>query len=358
LKTTTKQPFSYPVLECPAPQLTKQQAELVSSAWLNDPVFIRPLASERDQNFLFKNQNEQKFVLKVANTKEPFGVLDLQNKALEHLEKSTNLALPKVILDSSSKQIRQEKINDNQHYIRMVSYIEGTPIGDTKQPKDFKLLHFNMGSFLGLLGQGLKGFTHKNSNHRLLWDVKETESLFEIMNYIRDKKKQELVKRSLEYFVEHIKEPLKKLRSQVIHNDMNPDNVLVRQDAPTKVSGMIDFGDMVFAPLVNDLAVAAAYQTVTQQNLLTGTCYLLEGYQKEYPLTKDEIILLPSLVVNRIAMSLIIAEWRATTHPENKEYILGSIEKTWAVLKQIHKEQPKETANQLIRFVNKGKNKL
>ena len=139
---------------------------------------------------------------------------------------------------------------------------------------------------------------------------------------------------------------------------MNPDNVLVKQDAPTKVSGMIDFGDMVFAPLVNDLAVAAAYQTVTQQNLLTGTCYLLEGYQKEYPLTKDEIILLPSLVVNRIAMSLIIAEWRATTHPENKEYILGSIEKTWVVLKQIHKEQPKETANQLIRFVNKGKNKL
>ena len=358
MKTTTKQPFSYPVLECPAPQLTKQQAELVSSAWLNDPVFIRPLASERDQNFLFKNQNEQKFVLKVANTKEPFGVLDLQNKALEHLEKSTNLVLPKVILDSSGKQIRQEEINDNQHYIRMVSYVEGTPIGDTKQPKDFKLLYFNMGSFLGLLGQGLKGFIHKNSNHRLLWDVKETESLFEIMNYIGDKKKQELVKRSLEYFVEHIKEPLKKLRSQVIHNDMNPDNVLVKQDAPTKVSGMIDFGDMVFAPLVNDLAVAAAYQTVTQQNLLTGTCYLLEGYQKEYPLTKDEIILLPSLVVNRIAMSLIIAEWRATTHPENKEYILGSIEKTWVVLKQIHKEQPKETANQLIRFVNKGKNKL
>ena len=354
----TKQPFSYPVLEHPAPQLTKQQAELVSSAWLNDPIFIKTLASERDQNFLFKNQNEQKFILKVANTKEPFGVLDLQNKALEHLEKSTNLALPKVILDSSSKQIRQEEINDNQHYIRMVSYVEGTPIGDTKQPKDFKLLYFNMGSFLGLLGQGLKGFIHKNSNHRLLWDVKETESLFEIMNYIGDKKKQELVKRSLEYFVEHIKEPLKKLRSQVIHNDMNPDNVLVKQDAPTKVSGMIDFGDMVFAPLVNDLAVAAAYQTVTQQNLLTGTCYLLEGYQKEYPLTKDEIILLPSLVVNRIAMSLIIAEWRATTHPENKEYILGSIEKTWVVLKQIHKEQPKETANQLIRFVNKGKNKL
>ena len=354
----TKQPFSYPVLEHPAPQLTNKQAELFSSAWFSEPTFIKPLASERDQNFLFKDQNEKKFVLKVANSKEPFGVLDLQNKALEHLALSTNLILPKVIPDSSSKLIRQEEVNESKHYIRMVSYIDGIPMGDAKQPKDFKVLYFNMGSFLGLLGQGLKGFTHDNSNHRLLWDVKETENLFEIIEFIKDKKKKDLVKKSLEYFVEHIKEPLKKLRSQVIHNDMNPDNVLVTQDFSDSVSGMIDFGDMVFAPLVNDLAVAASYQTVTQQDLLTGICYLLEGYQKEYPLTKNEIALLPGLVVNRIAMGLIIAEWRATTHPENKEYILGSIEKTWDVLRQTHQKQPKEIANQLIRFLSESENKL
>ena len=38
--------------------------------------------------------------------------------------------------------------------------------------------------------------------------------------------------------------------------------------------------------------------------------------------------------------------------------ILGAIEKTWAVLKQIHKEQPRETANQLIGFLNKSGHKL
>ena len=42
------------------------------------------------------------------------------------------------------------------------------------------------------------------------------------------------------------------------------------------------------------------------------------------------------------------------TQAENKEYILGSIEKTWDVLKQIQKEQPKETANQLMSFLNKS----
>ena len=89
-----------------------------------------------------------------------------------------------------------------------------------------------------------------------------------------------------------------------------------------------------------------------------GTCDLLVGYQDEYPLTETEISLLPGLIVNRIAMTLVISEWRATTHPENKEYILGAIEKTWAVLKQIHKEQPRETANQLIGFLNKSGHKL
>ena len=215
-----------------------------------------------------------------------------------------------------------------------------------------------MGAFLGLLGKGFKGFSHKGANHKLLWDVKETESLFHILEFIENLDKRRLAQKTLEYFSKHIKPKLDQVRTQVIHNDMNPDNLLVEANNPQVVSGIIDFGDMVNTPLVNDLAVAAAYQTVKQKDLFVGTCDLLAGYQDEYPLTETEISLLPGLIVNRIAMTLVISEWRATTHPENKEYILGSIEKTWAVLKQTHKEQPRETANQLISFLNKGENKL
>ena len=61
-----KTEFSYPVLQHPAPQLTKKQAEELFSNWFEKAVFLNPLSSERDQNFLFKDKNETKFVLKVS----------------------------------------------------------------------------------------------------------------------------------------------------------------------------------------------------------------------------------------------------------------------------------------------------
>ena len=45
------------------------------------------------------------------------------------------------------------------------------------------------------------------------------------------------------------------------------------------------------------------------------------------------------LAYNRIAMSLIISEWRAEEHPENRDYILGNISHTWEVFEGIALEE-------------------
>ena len=183
-------------------------------------------------------------------------------------------------------------MNNNKHFLRVVSYVEGIPVGDANEPKNLKALYNNMGAFLGVLGKGLKDFSHKGSNHKLLWDVKETESLFDILEFIENQDKRNLAQKTLEYFSKHIRPKLDQVRTQVIHNDMNPDNLLVKVSNPQLVSGIIDFGDMVNSPLANDLAVAAAYQTVKQEDLFIGTCDLLAGYQDKYPLTEAEILLL------------------------------------------------------------------
>jgi Ser/Thr protein kinase RdoA (MazF antagonist) len=116
---------------------------------------------------------------------------------------------------------------------------------------------------------------------------------------------------------------------------MNQCNVIVDFNEDGLVIGMIDFGDMVYAPLVNDLAVAAAYQTIATGNLIQGTIHLLSGYQKEYPLNENELALLPALIINRITMTVIIGEWRGAQHPENKQYILGGVEESWRILEEL-----------------------
>ena len=92
----TKNNFSFPVLEHPAPQCDTNEAHELASEWMetSEDTTITPLVSERDRNFLISTGGE-KAILKISNHKEKKGVLEFQNEALLHLESSTNLSLPR-----------------------------------------------------------------------------------------------------------------------------------------------------------------------------------------------------------------------------------------------------------------------
>ncbi len=66
----------------------------------------RTLPGERDYNFRLKTEVGQEFVLKVAPAGEQREVLDLQNKALEHLDAhDPSLALPQVCVTRHRRRI-------------------------------------------------------------------------------------------------------------------------------------------------------------------------------------------------------------------------------------------------------------
>lgn len=341
--------FSFPVLEHPAPECDINKAHELSADWAehNESTKITPLVSERDQNFLISTKDE-KAILKISNHKEEKGVLDFQNKALLHLEGSTELNLPKIKKSKSGEYLIRKMVGNEECFVRMVSYVDGVPLDDINfESTDLSVLHSSMGVFLAKLGKGLRGFSHPHENHRLLWDVSQTENLFSLLNNIRDKQKREMIEAALVYYQKNTKDLLSQQRKQVIHNDMNPDNVLVAKENPYAVSGMIDFGDMLYAPLINDLSVACSYETIRAKSLYEGSKHLFLGYHNENKLTENEARLLPMLAFNRVAMSLIISEWRASEHPENKEYILGNIGHTWMVFEGITPDEIETVGEQL-----------
>ena len=339
--------FIFPVLENPAPSLSLKDAKNIAHKWFNNPQDIKSLVSERDQNFYVKNSNNEGFILKIANSKEVLGTLDFQNKALKHLANTTTLPLPKVQSDLSGNEIITVNIKNQEFFVRMVSFIEGTPLGDIGSLKNIEDLYTNMGIFLGGLGKGLRNFKHPSSKHKLLWDMSHTHLLYELLPYIKNKHNKKMAEKALLYFTEHVEQPLSQQRTQVIHNDMNPDNVILMSSESSELAGMIDFGDMVEAPLINDIAVAASYQTVAMNDIYKGTVSFLSGYNRVCPLNTEELDLLPGLIMNRIVMSVIICEWRAIDHPENQEYILGGITKTWKTLETLIEEDLEGIATQL-----------
>ena len=119
------------------------------------------------------------------------------------------------------------------------------------------------------------------------------------------------------------------LPQQVIHGDANDFNVVVGDD--DRVRGIIDFGDLMTAPRVCGLAIAATYAMFRQPDPVRGILPLVAGYHEVAPLTPAELALLEPLVRARLATSLVMSAHERSLQPDN-DYLLVSQADAWRVL--------------------------
>lgn len=166
---------------------------------------------------------------------------------------------------------------------------------------------------------------HPASDYPLLWDIKQAGTLIQLLEHVPDKELRNQCRRQLENFVERVEPRLRDCRSQIIHNDLNWGNVLVDGERNDRITGIIDFGDMLKSPLVIDIAVASAYLCKTGDHPLTDVHEFLRGYHNVTPILPGEFELLPDLMLMRNVQTIVIANWRAARYPENREYLLCSV---------------------------------
>jgi len=162
--------------------------------------------------------------------------------------------------------------------------------------------------------------------------MKHASGLRGLLVHMRDPAQRALAARVLDRFEAHVLPVLPSLRAQVIHNDLNPHNVLVAPDDHERIAGIIDFGDMVHAPLVNSIAVTAAYQLSAAGHPLEPVAELLAAYHGLLPLEPLELDLLFDLITTRMVLTVAISGWRAARYPENETYILRNTGRAWASL--------------------------
>ncbi len=106
-----------------------------------------------------------------------------------------------------------------------------------------------------------------------------------------------------------------------IHNDANEHNVLVEDDGT--VSGLIDFGDVVWTARVCGLAVAGAYAMQGQPDPARAVVPVVRGYHEVTPLREDELAVLFELMRVRLLMSVAMAAKQFAAAPDN-DYLLIS----------------------------------
>jgi len=321
------------LMTTPAPDVSPEQAADLVREHFALTGSATPLDSERDRNFRYTADDGRRFVLKLSNAAESPAVLDFQARALAHIAHvAPELPVPRIEPGPDGELLQAVELAGGRSLLRLVSYLPGVPVGDVPSTPG---LRRHLGATLAALGRALQGFFHPAARHPLLWDVNQTAAVRGLCVHIEERRGRELAERVFARHAARGEEALAALRAQVIHNDFNPDNVLVSADDPERVSGIIDFGDMVHAPLVNDLAVLAAYQVVGQDDALAVLAEIAAAYHAVRPLEPAEADILFHLVQLRLATSVAICAWRAREHPDNVDYILGGHEASLRTMERL-----------------------
>jgi len=316
------------VLEAKAPAFSVAEAEEFAERLFSVGGSIRALVSERDQNFHLRSDEGREYVLKIANPAEDPAVLDFQTQALLHIARvNPELPVPHLVATAEgAASCWVEGAGGTRFITRLLSYLPGGLLGDVEPTR---ALLRDVGASAAKLGQALRGYFHPAARHELLWDITQTVSVRERTHHIEDPEVRGRVEGVLDRLVKQVLPTLEGMRAQVIHNDVSCLNTIVEGD---RVVGVIDFGDLIHAPLVCDLAVPISELIVGVDDPFDVVMEITAGYDAVEPLTAAEIAVVFDLVTARTAMTIAIASWRVCDHPENHDYIMAGIDENKKML--------------------------
>jgi 4-aminobutyrate aminotransferase-like enzyme/Ser/Thr protein kinase RdoA (MazF antagonist) len=298
-----------------------------------------PLPSERDQNFLLATATGERFVLKIANLQETRDLLDAQDAAMSRV---AELGLcPRVLPAPDGSPVTTAGTG---HLVRLLTWLPGKPLGEQATRPDALLE--DLGRSLGRLSCALSGFDHPAIHRDFHWDLARGFAIVaEHAPLIPDPELQGLVRRTVAHIQARDGERIARLRRSAVHGDANDYNVLVTETpAGPRISGVIDFGDMVHSYTVAEPAIAIAYAVLDHPDPLGAAVAVVRGLHAAYPLEDDELSVLFGLVALRLCVSASLAAHQLTQRPGD-EYLAISqapIERTLPVLAGIHPDAAEE----------------
>ncbi len=303
------------VFESKPPAFSTEELSKIAQDYFNEGGTIKPLVSERDQNARLIN-NDGEYVLKVANKAEDRELIEFQNAVLNHVA----LLDPSLAIPTVKKGKEGQEIFDHDGYgIRLISFLEGDIFnGATKSVA----LYYDLGRFMGRFSSAMQSFGHiKAHQPDFLWNLDNALFSKQYINDIEDKKVKSLIEYYYDRYEQKVAPRLRKMRSAVIHSDANDYNLVVQGD---KISGLIDFGDMLFAKQINELAIVLAYAILDVDDLFAVSNAVIDGYTKQFALTEDELEILFDLAAMRLVMSVCISSNRVTkaSSDTHKEYLI------------------------------------
>lgn len=310
------------------------------------PGSLARLEGERDQNFRLTEGEGRRWVVKVVNPEEPAAIVDCQLRALLHLEAvDPGLPVPRVRRTLSGATSGRLATGDGEWQVIVLSYLPGEIIGDrTLSPAELE----GVGALVARLGRALRGFAHPAALDRaLLWDNREVPRLRPHLGAFAKPQEQKTAATVMDRAEAETLPRLAALRAQVIHGDAHPFNVLMDGAA---LSGVIDFGDILHGPLIQDLANAAADFLRLDQDPAETFAALTRGYRRITPLEDAELELLLPMAEIRLLQTPLIHRIRAEKGTPLDGYLPQFSVRCLPLLKRFNGKAERARLTEAIRY--------
>lgn len=280
---------------------------------------LAPLPSERDQNARLETGEGDTYVVKVANQGDSAAVLDFQNAAMARLSRLwAGGAVPRVIRTATGDALPTIRVDDGREFcVRVLTFLHGQPLSDVPDRSGETLER--LGRALGELDRCLADFRHPAMRRDLRWDLRRAEWIGSETRCVADVARRGIIERVLLQYRARVVPLLPDLPLSVIHNDANDENVLLvaAPGGGWKVSGLLDFGDMLWSHTVNELAVGCAYAILGAGEPVGLAASVVAGYHRARPLTDLEVRVLFPLIGMRLCLSVTMSAVAALEDPLN-----------------------------------------
>ncbi len=301
---------------------------------------LKELPGYCDQNHLLTGSDDCRYIVKIGGSGESRIELEMQNLAMAHLSQK-GCAVPQVVENTAGQSITTiEDSNGQKFFLRVLTFLAGDFYADILPEKANPALWSNLGEFMAEIDQGLADFQHAGAYRYLDWDLAHGYRVCQPKKEMLDHDQRALVDHFLNHYKIQAMPLIATLPMGVIHNDANDMNLLIDNlQQPSKITGLIDFGDMVHTQVVNELAITAAYALMNQPDPLKVLTTLVAGYFRIRPLSDAELEVLYPLIALRLAVSVCNSAASLKDSPDN-DYLAISIRPAWDLLRKLKKFNP------------------
>ncbi|WP_339654320.1 aminotransferase class III-fold pyridoxal phosphate-dependent enzyme [uncultured Maribacter sp.] len=289
---------------------------------INDPL-ITKLEGYDSTNFKIETKGEI-YVLKVYdNSTEILELITAENKILIAL-KNEDVHCSEIIANNSG----DHEIITGDYIFRLLTFVSGTFLAESIHTTT---LMESFGKTLADIDQSLFNLSITSIKAKQTqWDLQHFQKNWKYLSDIPDASDRSLVDYFCLQFNEHVLPLRYEFRQSIIHNDANDWNVLAQNDA---IAGIIDFGDMCYSWLINELAVALTYVLMDKENPLEIACQIITAYTTKLPLQEKEVDALYYLIAARLCTSVLNSAHSKKIKPESS-YITISEKSAWTLLRK------------------------